>query len=147
MFKFDTEIVKLPGKMNWPVIYIPAEFSESASTKGRVNATATVEGVVFQVTLLPSKNGHYVVYNQAMRKHCGKTLGDTVHVALEIDDKPREVEIPADITLALNAHGNAMERFQALPYYTRREEINKITNAKTAPTREKRIAALLALLS
>ena len=147
MFEFDTDIVKLPGKMNWPVIYVPAAFSEATGTKGRVNVTATVDGKHFQVTLLSSKNGHYMVYNQAMRTHCGKALGDTVHVALEIDDKPREVEIPSDITDALNAHGNAMDKFQALPYYTRREEISKITNAKTTPTREKRIATLLDMLS
>jgi len=141
VIEFEAAIVRLPGKMAWPVFYIPASFT--SDTKGRINVLATVDGAEFHGTLLPSSNGHYLVYSQAMRKHCGKEVGGTVHVLLEVDDQPREVELPHDVAAALAGSQAAMAKFTSLPYYLRREEMNKINGAKTLPTREKRINALI----
>ena len=141
MIEFEAAIVRLPGKIAWPVFYIPASFA--ANTKGRINVAATVDGCEFHGTLLPSSNGHYLVYSQAMRKHCGKEIGGTLHVLLEVDGEPREVELPNDVAAALTGNERAGEKFASLPYYMRREEINKINDAKTLPTREKRINALI----
>lgn len=143
MAEFEATLVRLPGKMAWPVFYVPASFMDAVGTKGRVNVLATIDGAEFRVTLLPSSNGHYLVYNQAMREHCGKVIGGTVHVSLEVDDQPRNVELPDDLATALTTSGAAMERFTSLPYYVRREEVNKISAAKTLPTRDKRIKALI----
>ena len=143
MLEFEATIVRLPGKMAWPVFYIPASFTDAVGTKGRINVLATVDGAEFRATLLPSSNGHYLVYDHAMREHCGKKIGGTVHVSLEVDDQPREVEIPQDVAAALAGSEAAMGKFTSLPYYLRREEINKINTAKTLPTREKRIKALI----
>jgi len=143
MIEFNATIVRLPGKIAWPVFYIPVEFSDAVGTKGRVNVRLVVDGAEFSGTLLPSKQGHYHVYNQAMRAHCGKELGGTVHVVLEIDRQPRELEIPQDVDAAFAGCAAVREKFAALPYYIRREEVNKITSAKTSQTREKRIATLL----
>ena len=141
--EFDATLVRLPGKMAWPVFYVPASFTNAVGTKGRINVLATVDGAEFRGTLLPSSNGHYLVYNQAMREHCGKKIGATVHVSLEVDDQPRELELPRDVAAALTSNEDAMAKFTSLPFYLRREEINKINIAKTLPTREKRIKALI----
>jgi hypothetical protein len=141
VIEFDTEIVRLPGKMAWPVFYIPASFT--ADTRGRINVRAVVDGAEFHGTLLPSSKGHYLVYSQAMRKHCKKEIGGSVHVLLEVDNQPREVELPHDIAAALAGSPAALVKFTSLAYYLRREEINKINDAKTLPTREKRIHALI----
>ncbi len=141
MLEFDAIIVRLPGKMAWPVFYAPASF---ATTKSRINVRVVVDGLDARTVLLPSSNGHYLVYTQAMREHGRKVIGDTVHVLLEEDHQPRELEIPHDVSEALDEAIAA--KFAALPYYMRREEINKINGAKTQPTREKRIAALLVKL-
>lgn len=147
MTEFDAPLVRLPGKIAWTVFYVPASFAEAMGTKGRITVRLVVDGAEFHGTLLPSSNGHYHVYNQAMREHGGKAIGDTVHVILEADAQPRELEIPPDVTTALAGSAGAAKQFAALPYYIRREEINKITGAKTPPTREKRIAALLEKLA
>ncbi len=141
MIEFEADIVRLPGKMAWPVFFIPASFA--ADTRGRINVRATVDGAEFQGTLLPSSKGHYLVYSQAMRKHCKKEIGGTVHVMLEVDDQPREVALPQDVATALAGSPAALAKFTSLPYYLRREEINQINGAKTWPTREKRINALI----
>jgi hypothetical protein len=143
VLEFEATILKLPGKMAWPVFYIPATFTDAVGAKGRVNVLVTVDLADFRCVLLPSSNGHYVVYNRAMREHCGKAIGDTVHVSLELDNEPRELEVPEDVAAALTGSEAAMAKFTSLPYYIRRQEIIKITSAKTPPTREKRIKALI----
>ncbi len=143
MIEFDATIVRLPGKIAWPVFYIPDSFAEALGTKNRINVLAVVDGAEFRGTLLPSSNGHYLVYSQAIRKHCGKEIGESLCVSLEVDDQPRELELPEDVVAALDGTEAAMEKFVLLPYYIRRDEINKINDAKTQPTREKRVKALL----
>jgi len=101
VLEFGAEIVRLPGKMAWPVFTIPASFA--ADTKGRINVLATLDSSLFHGTLHPSSKGHYLVYSQAMRKHCGKEIGGTAHVLLEMDNKPRELELPRDFAAALTA--------------------------------------------
>lgn len=144
--EFDALIVRLPGKMAWPVCYVPEIFTTDCGTKGRINAKATINGSEFPITLLPSSRGHYFVYNKEIRQHCQQDLGATVHVTLSQDAAPRELLVPEDVQVALAADADVATRFSTLPYYLRREEINKINSAKTQPTREKRIAALLARL-
>lgn len=143
MYEFTAMLVRLPGKIAWTVFYIPASFTDAIGTKSRINVRAIVDGAEFHGTLLPSSNGHYQVYNQAMREHCGKEIGATIHVLLEEDTQPRELAIPPDVATVLAGSETAQEKFCALPYYIRREEINKITSAKAQPTREKRLTALL----
>lgn len=143
MPEFEATLVKLPGKMDWPVFYVPVSFAEAAGTRGRINVVATVDGAEFRVTLLPSHKGHYLVYAKAMREHCGKNIGDTVQVSLQVDDQPREVELPPDVAAALHGSEAAMAAFTSLPYYMRREEINKINSAKMPSTRERRVTALM----
>lgn len=146
MLEFEATIVRLPGKIVWPVFYIPGSFAEAVGTKNRINVLAVVDGAEYRGTLLPSSNGHYLVYSHAMRKHCVKEIGESLHVSLEVDDQPRELELPEDVAVALSGSEAAMVKFTSLPYYIRRDEINKINDAKTQPTREKRIRALLGMM-
>jgi hypothetical protein len=142
MLEFESAIERLPGKIVWPVIYIPASFAEEARTKSRINVIAEVEGLRTRCTLLPSKNGHYLVYTKEMREHCSKEIGQVVRVKLEIDDQPRELEIPQDVEEALTNNG-VKDEFEKKPYYIRRDEIGKINSAKAQETRERRIKALV----
>jgi len=146
MIEFESTIERLPGKIVWPVVYVPASFAEEAGTKTRINVIAEVDGLSARCTLLPSKNGHYLVYTKEMREHCGKEVGGTVRVKLEKDDQPRELEIPQDVEEALLSNG-VKEEFEKRPYYIRRDEIMKINAAKAQETRERRINALVEKLS
>ncbi len=143
MLEFEATIVRLPGKMAWPVFYVPASFTEAVGTRGRINVLAKINGGEFRATLLPSSNGHYMVYNRTIREHCGKKMGEAVHVVLEVDEEPRELQLPEDVAAALAGSEAAQAQFASLPYYLRREEINQITAARRPATREKRIQALL----
>lgn len=143
MHEFDAVLQKLEGKIAWTVFYVPFSVQEEYGTKGRVKVKAQIDGHAFAGTLLPSRNGHYMVFNREIKAVCKKGIEDTLHVTLELDTEPRVVEVPEDVVAALQANGDAYSRFQELPYYMKREEIKKITGAKKQATRERRIQKLL----
>jgi len=141
-FDFDAQIKLLEGKMKWSVIYFPHPAAEHFGTNGRVNVRAVVDGHEFDGTLLPSRNGHYLVYNSFIKKAVGKALGDSVHVELEKCEEKRELVIPDYISAALKENA-AFEKFMEMPDYIKREEINKIELAKRDDTRSNRLLALV----
>ena len=145
-FEFDSEIKRLEGKIKWNVIYFPYSTSEHFGSKGNIPVCITVDGHQFDHTLLPSKNGHYLVYNEFIRRAAGKGPGDFVHVVLEKDTKKREVIIPGYIEEALK-DADVLELFLKQPDYIKREQINHIELAKKEETKVNRIDALIKRLS
>ncbi|HOV69236.1 MAG TPA: DUF1905 domain-containing protein [Clostridia bacterium] len=65
-YEFDSQIKQLEGKIKWSVFYFPysAAEAEEFGFKGNIPVFITVDGHSFEHTLLPSKNGHYLVYNE-----------------------------------------------------------------------------------
>ena len=140
--EFDSEIMRLEGKIKWNVFHFPYPAQEHFGSKGNIPVRVTVDGHAFDHMMLPSKNGHYLVYNEFIRRAVGKQCGDVVHVTLEKDTKKRELVLPAYIGGALQSAG-VMETFLKLPDYEKREQINHIELAKKEETRLNRIAALI----
>jgi len=141
-FEFDGEIKILEGKIKWNVFYFPYSASEHFGSKGNIPVCITVDGHEFDHMLLPSKNGHYLVYNEFIRRAVNKELGDIVHVTLEKDTKKREVVIPGYIEEALKNAG-ALETFLRQPDYSKREQINHIEIAKKEETKINRLNDLI----
>jgi len=146
MFEFDAEIVRLEGKMRWNVLYFPYPVVEHFGSGGNIPVRITVDGHPFEHMLLPSRNGHYLVYNEFIKRAAGKDLGDSVHVTLEKDERKREVVIPAYIEKALREAG-VLDAFLKQPDYGRREQINHIEIAKKDETKVNRLNALIKQLS
>ena len=130
MLEFEATIVRLPGKIAWPVFYVPASFANAVGSKSRINVRAVVDGAEFRCTLLPSSNGHYLVYTQVMREHCGKELGGTVQVMLTRPPNPRARAAAGRNRGAGRQRGTALAKFSALPYYIRREDSIRSTAPK-----------------
>ena len=102
----------------------------------------TVDGHPFQHTLLPSRNGHYLVYNEFIRRTIGKDIGDVVRVTLEKDEQPRVFTTPAYLEKAL-ADGGVLVAFLKQPDYLKREQVNSIELAKKEETKANRIQKLI----
>jgi hypothetical protein len=145
-YDFDAEIKLLEGKMKWSVIHFPHPALEHFGTNGRVKVRVVVDGHEFESTLLPSRDGHYFVYNASIRKAVGKKLGDTVSVVLEKCEGKREIVVPDYIATALR-EDSVLDRLLAMLDYLKREEINKIESAQRDETRSKRLQALIAKLA
>ena len=141
-FEFDSEIKRLEGKIKWSVVYFPYSAFEHFNAKGNIPVCITVDGHEFDHTLLPSKNGHYLVYNEFIKQAVGKKIGDIVHVTVEKDTKKREFIVPAHIEKILKDAG-VLELFNKHPDYLKREQINHIEIAKKEETKTSRIESLI----
>jgi hypothetical protein len=142
MYEFDGEIKLLEGKMKWNVIYFPYSVKDIFNTNGNVPVIITVDGYEFEHTLLPSRNGHYLVYNEFIRRAVQKEPGDSVHITLQKLEGKRDVVIP-DYILEVLSKANALTEFQNQPDYIKREQINFIKLAKKEETRNNRLSALV----
>jgi len=141
-FEFDSEIKLLEGKIKWNVFYFPYSALEKFGSKGNIPVCITVDGHKFDHILLPSKNGHYLVYNEFIKRAVNKESGDIVHVILEKDTKKREVVIPDYIETAMK-NADILELFLEQPDYSKREQINYIEIAKKEETKINRLTALI----
>ena len=145
-FEFDSEIKQLEGKIKWSVFYFPYSALEHFGSKGNVPVCITVDGHNFDHMLLPSKNGHYLVYNEFIKRAVGKNIGDIVHITLEKDTKKREIIIPDYIENTLKNVG-VFELFQTQPDYIKREQINHIELSKKEETKINRLNSLVKRLA
>ncbi|MHB8963505.1 MAG: YdeI/OmpD-associated family protein [Saccharofermentanales bacterium] len=141
-FEFDAEIKRLDGKIQWSVFYFPESAEECFGSKGNIPVKISVDGHPFLHTLLGSRNGHYLVYNEFIRRAVGKDIGDILHVTLEKDEQPRVFTVPAYIETILK-DGGVLEDFLKQPDYLKREQINKIELAKKEETKANRIQKLI----
>ena len=96
--------------------------------------------------LLPSKNGHYLVYNEFIRRAVGKKLGESVYVTLEKDNRKREFITPSYIEVYLKSAG-VLDIFLERPDYEKREQVNQIELAKKEETKINRINTLIKRLN
>ena len=141
-YEFDAEIKRLEGKIQWSVFYFPESAVECFGSKGNIPVKITVDGHSFDHTLLGSRNGHYLVYNEFIRRVVGKDMGDTVHVTLEKDEQPRIFTIPPHLETILK-DGGVLDVFLKQPDYLKREQVNKIELAKKEETKTNRIQKLI----
>lgn len=78
------------------------------------------------------------------RERAGVFAGDEVDVAVEVDTQPRETVLPGDLAVALDA--DARRFFDSLSPSYQRWFVDSVESAKTAATRERRVAKAAALL-
>jgi uncharacterized protein YdeI (YjbR/CyaY-like superfamily) len=74
------------------------------------------------------------------RTAAGVAAGDEVDVDLELDEAPREVEVPDDLAAALAADDAARQHFASLSFTHRKEWVRWVTDAKRPETRSNRVA-------
>ncbi len=95
-----------------------------------------------QVSLLPVKGGKYMMpFNAAMRKVTGKKVGDTIQVEIEPDDS--EKKLSQDFLLCLADDPEAQLYFDSLPKSHQHYYSKWIEDAKTEPTKTRRIAIVV----
>jgi uncharacterized protein YdeI (YjbR/CyaY-like superfamily) len=73
------------------------------------------------------------------RTSAGVAAGDEVEVDLELDEEPRVLAVPADLTEALDQDTAARTYFDSLSYSHRQRWVLSVEGAKTAETRARRI--------
>lgn len=130
-----------PPNAAWSFLVLPAAASAKLPTRSMITVEGSLAGQVFKATLEPDGQGsHWLKVPRALREAAGATVGDTVALAIAPAAKQAEPSVPADLRKALAASADARARWTDLTPTARRDWIQWIVSAKTAETREQRIA-------
>lgn len=85
--------------------------------------------------------GHNLIgLSKAARAELGVDIGDEVTATIDLDETPREVDVPAELAAALAADPVAAKAFEGLAYSHRKEYAVWVADAKREETRQRRVA-------
>lgn len=126
-------------------IEVPPSVLDALGGGRRPAVSVTVNGYTFRTTVGAMRGLALVPFSAERRRESGLAGGDAIVVDLELDDAPREVEVPPDLADALEAAG-AREAFDRLSPSARKAHVSNVDSAKAPETRARRVAAILAKL-
>jgi hypothetical protein len=127
-------------------IQVPAEVVASLGPNKRPAVRVTLNGHTYRGTV-PTMGGAFMLpVSTEIRAHAGVAAGDEVDVDLALDTEPRTVSIPPDFAGALDGDAVARRGFDGLSYSNQRRLVLAIEAAKTAETRQWRIASTVNML-
>jgi bifunctional DNA-binding transcriptional regulator/antitoxin component of YhaV-PrlF toxin-antitoxin module len=121
-----------------PLVELPFD-ARASFGKARAPVRGRVNGVEFRNTVAVYGGRSYVGFNKELRERAGIEMGDDVEVELELDDAPREVELPPELEGLLAGDRKAREFFEGLSFTHRREYAEWIAGAKKDETRRRRL--------
>ncbi len=127
-------------------IQVPDEVVESLGAGKRPAVTVTINGFTYRNTIAVMGGVYMVGISAENRAGAGVAGGDEVDVDIELDTTPRVVEVPNDLAAALDAEPAARATFDGLSYSNKSWHALQITGAKTAETRQRRIAKSVDIL-
>ena len=127
-------------------IRIPDEVMEAMAAGRRPPVTVTINGYTYRSTVATVDGAPMVGLSADNRAGAGVKGGDEVDVDIELDTQPRTVSLPDDFAVALSADPAAQATFDKLSNSNKGYHVSSIEGAKTAETRERRIARSVATL-
>jgi hypothetical protein len=121
--------------------------AKSVFGQARPPVRGTVNGTPVRARLSVYGGRTYLGLRAEIRAAAGIAVGDRVDVVLELDDEPREVELPEALAQALAGDPGARRAYDALSFTHRREYAEWIATARREETRARRVAKALAMLN
>jgi hypothetical protein len=126
---------------------IPDEFVAELGGGGRPKVAVTVNGFRFRSSIA-RMGGEYWLGVSAERRAAGKmAAGDVLELDVVLDTQERTIDVPEDLAAALAREPAARAFFDGLSFSNKRYHVEQITGAKTAATRERRVAKAVQSLS
>jgi hypothetical protein len=114
--------------------------------KKRFPVRATINGYSWRTSVTPMRGENLLGLSKEVRKSAGVEAGDTVEVMIELDEEPREVEVPDALAKALAGDDRARAAYEGMSFTHRKEYARWIDDARREETREKRVAQALEML-
>ena len=135
-------VVRLGGKTATG-IPVPEEVVEDLGRGKRPPVRVTINGYAYRSTVAPVGGEFMLPLSAENREGAGVVAGDEVDVDMELDLEPREVKVPHDLAEVLDGDPDARRAFDRLSYSKKQRLVLPIEGAKTAETRQRRIAKAL----
>jgi hypothetical protein len=140
------EAVVQATEEGWLWVDVPAEVVAALGRGRRPRVVAEVNGFRFPSTLAAYAGASQLGFRREVREAARIGAGDAITVTLELDDAPREVEVPDDLDAALRADPVVAAAFAALSHTHRREYAEWVASARRDGTRRRRIERTVTLL-
>jgi hypothetical protein len=129
------------------MVLVPPEIAAALGGLRQMRMVGTINGVPYQSSTMPyGGRGLFLGVHKATREAAGVMPGELVDIVVSRDDRPRVVEIPAELVAALAADPAARAAFDRLSFTNRKEMAGSVAEAKRPETRERRLAAAMARL-
>lgn len=130
-------------KTGWTYIEVPASLATQLvpGNKKGFRVKGFLDKYPFSgISLLPMGGGDFIMtLNATIRKGIKKNPGSKINVRMEVDTKP--IIPPKELIECLQDEPKAQERFRQLPKSHQNYFTQWINQAKTEPTKAKRIAS------
>lgn len=127
-------------------IRVPEDVVLSFGAGRRVKVRVTIGDYTYRSTVGPYGGAYMLPLSAEHRQGAGVAAGDQVDVDLELDDAPREVQVPPDLAAALSGDTAASTFFDGLSYTHKRRYVLWIDEAKKADTRQRRVTRCVEML-
>ena len=135
--RFRTKI--LPAGKTAAGIEVPAKVVAALGSSKRPPVRATINGYTYRSSVAVMGGVFMLGVSNEVRKNAGVAAGDTVDIDLELDDKPRDVELPPDFAAALGRNAKAKKFFEGLSY-SKKYALVRALDVKAADVRKERIS-------
>jgi hypothetical protein len=112
----------------------------------RFPVVATVNGYAWRTSVTRMGGEFLVGLSRAVRQAAGVEAGDHVEVTIELDEAPRNFDVPPALQAALNGDKKAKASFTSLAPSHRKEYARWITEAKREDTRTRRVEQALEMI-
>mgnify|MGYP003587879114 FL=1 len=139
-FKFQA---KVAPSGNATAVEVPKDRIESLGAGARPPVAISINGHGWRSRIAVKDGKCLVGISAANRRASGISEGDLVEVLIELDEEPRTVPEPTDLSEALKNSKLARAGFDRLPFGLKRKHIAAIEDAKSIQTRQRRIAKLV----
>ncbi len=133
---FDTTIIQTGNNTG---ICVPNEIVEKLEAGKKPPVNVTINNFSYRNTVAVMGGKFMIGVSADIRSKTGIKGGDKVKVTLELDTKPREVEIPSDFQKLLNENAKARQFYETLSYSNKQRYVLPIGQAKTEDTRQRRM--------
>ena len=125
-------------------IVVPEEFVAALGSGRHPRVRVTVRGHSFRSSIAFMGGRFMLPMTAETRERAGVAAGDEVELDVEVDNEPREVEVPVDLASALSQDEVARRFFETRSYSNKRRWVEPILAAKAAETRARRIEKAIA---
>jgi hypothetical protein len=138
-------LIQLGGKTATG-IQVPAEVVAGLGPSRRPAVRVTIKGHTYRSTVAPMGGQFMLPISAENRRSAAVAAGDEVDVDIELDTEPREVAVPSDLADALDGDAEARRFFDGLSYSRKQWFVIPIEEARTAETRQRRLAKAVGML-
>ncbi len=120
-------------------IEIPEKIIYELGAGKKPPVVITIQSYTYRSTVAVMSGKFLVPLSSAHRKFTSAEGGDQIEIEIKLDDQPRNVEIPEDLSLRFEANQNAKKFFETLPPSSKKKVVTLLDAAKTTDTRIKRL--------